>query len=58
MAYAQIDYQFPDGTRVSVIMGTDQQDRAYPDQLHELAARVLELHRQVVVDAEPEAGPS
>lgn len=55
MAYAQITHAWPDGTRVTVRTGTEKGDGAYPDQLAELNARVLELYATVVVDVTPDS---
>lgn len=55
MAYAQITHQWPDGTRTTVRAGTDRGDGAYPDQLAELNARVLDLYRATVLDVDPDA---
>lgn len=57
MAYAQITYNWPDGSRVNVRVGTDRGDGAYPDLLAELNARALDLYRGVGLDdatAEPD----
>ena len=53
MAYAQIIHTWPDGSRVTVRVGTDRGDGAYPDQLAELNARALDLYRGTVPDADP-----
>jgi hypothetical protein len=53
VAYAQITHVFPDGSRVTVRTGTDRGDGAYPDQLAELNARLLDLYKTVVVDVDP-----
>jgi hypothetical protein len=53
VAYAQITHVFPDGSRVTVRTGTDRGDGAYPDQLAELNARLLDLYRATVVDVDP-----
>lgn len=55
MAYAQITYNWPDGSRVNVRVGTNDGDGAYPDLLAELNARALDLYRGIEdTTAEPD----
>ena len=54
MAYAQITHTWPDGSRINLRVGTEKGDGAYPDQLAELNARVLDLYRGAVVDVDPD----
>lgn len=57
MAYAQITHVWPDGSRVTLHAGTEKGDGAYPDQLAELNARVLDLYRATVLDGDAAPDP-
>lgn len=53
MAYIQIDHRWPDGENITITVGSDA-SRGYPDELAELEARAMSMHRELVVETAPE----
>lgn len=51
MAYVQLDHRWPDGEAIIITVGDDS--NGYPDQLAELQARALGIHRELVIEVKP-----
>lgn len=52
MAYIQLDHRWPDGSALSILVGTEY--RGYPDELAELQARAVEIHDRLVPSSRPQ----